>query len=652
MSNAIQRILAKRNILIIVVWLLLLGFIFSFSRKDTSQEMITTTEKQKFFIDTLSLWTSTTGAAMMMKTGKIAWSSEVVVTAQVPWRVQKLYRMLGDMVTPETLLLQLDDTNGSYSYATQRAGLSVNSAKNSYQQQIENLEKQIQDATIAYERAKLQSTTAADDALKQLEKAKYDLTNVSQQSGSSSSLQIAKLEKDLEKAQFDYETKLKADEQSLVNFVATAKNIHNDIALLIQDVLFETDKILWISDTNRYLNDAYENALSATNTSYLTSAKDLYDRLDEQRKRLESYDAATITIENIQTKLFEYQSFLDPTNALLKAMEQVLTNTSAGWSISQLQLDWLKAQFDGYQSKAQWTVASITAQLNAIQSFLSTYKQQQQSLAKSVDLLNDQIQLTKKSLQDAAFNTQIGSDRTQIGVTNSTQNAALSVESAQSALDFVLNTKNLSLQSIENARKQAEVSYAEANAQLAKFSVKAPIAGKISDVFVDLWQEVSPWTQLYKIVSDQQEIEINVLPSEYDLLILWQEVMIQGDDGTQVMGTLVSKSDAGDRNGNFKALIQVSENRLKVWTYADIYIPVWWKTTGVPINAVRIVDNGVGEIFLRDGSEVIKKTVALWQLLGSQIEIKTQLPTNMKLILTNIERYDPNLQQIVEKNKN
>jgi hypothetical protein len=50
--------------------------------------------------------------------------------------------------------------------------------------------------------------------------------------------------------------------------------------------------------------------------------------------------------------------------------------------------------------------------------------------------------------------------------------------------------------------------------------------------------------------------------------------MVEGDDGIQVMGILVSKSDAGDRNGNFKALIQLSENRLKVGTYADITISV------------------------------------------------------------------------------
>jgi hypothetical protein len=44
---------------------------------------------------------------------------------------------------------------------------------------LESLEKQLEDAQINYERAKLQSDTTAQDALKQLEKATYDLENVS-----------------------------------------------------------------------------------------------------------------------------------------------------------------------------------------------------------------------------------------------------------------------------------------------------------------------------------------------------------------------------------------------------------------------------------------------------------------------------------------
>jgi DNA-dependent RNA polymerase auxiliary subunit epsilon len=44
------------------------------------------------------------------------------------------------------------------------------------------LEKQLQDAQLAYDKAALQSSTVQDDARQQLEKAKYDLENLSDKS--------------------------------------------------------------------------------------------------------------------------------------------------------------------------------------------------------------------------------------------------------------------------------------------------------------------------------------------------------------------------------------------------------------------------------------------------------------------------------------
>jgi len=107
-------------------------------------------------------------------------------------------------------------------------------------------------------------------------------------------------------------------------------------------------------------------------------------------------------------------------------------------------------------------------------------------------LLEQQIDITKKSLQDAQFNTQIGLDRTQIGTDTAESNARITLQSAQSALDYVVNTKDTTLQTLENTRRQAEVAYQESLANIGKFSVDAPIEGQITDVFVDVGQDVTP----------------------------------------------------------------------------------------------------------------------------------------------------------------
>ena len=100
----------------------------------------------------------------------------------------------------------MSDIAGSYAFGAERAALSVQAAQNSFEVNQQNLLKQLQDAQIAYEKTLL-STSNSNTA------------NVD----SSANLQLKQLEQNLTKARLDYNIKLKADEQSLENFVMTAK---------------------------------------------------------------------------------------------------------------------------------------------------------------------------------------------------------------------------------------------------------------------------------------------------------------------------------------------------------------------------------------------------------------------------------------------
>jgi hypothetical protein len=67
----------------------------------------------------------------------------------------------------------------------------------------------------------------------------------------------------------------------------------------------------------------------------------------------------------------------------------------------------MTAQYNGLATRSSAITSSITAQVNGINGFVSVYSQNQQSLAKQIDLLKNQIALTEKSLADAQFNTQL-----------------------------------------------------------------------------------------------------------------------------------------------------------------------------------------------------------------------------------------------------
>lgn len=632
-----------------IVWILLGGRKYSQSKK--LQEVWSNAEqssgsiKTSFLIETLSLW-SGSSQTILTKNGKIQGKSEIIVTALVAGRVEKITKKIGDVVSPNELVVGLKDTNGSISYGLQKTQVSVDSARNSYQQQEENLKKQLNDARIAYERSQLAAETAKKDFEKQWEKSQYDLTNTNPSDVSSTTkIQLDKLQKDLEKAQFDYETKIKADEQQSDNFVISAKNIHSDTILLLRDIFDASDSILWISPKYQLLNDPYESNLWALDTQTFRNAVTAATRVQDLLTSFQATSSESFTIENLWTNLIAYKNATQQVYVLVTAMKDMFAKTVVWNNLTEIQLTARRGQFDGYQAKAQGSISSITAQVNAIASFLSSYKLWQESIAKSIDSFKSQIALTEKQLSDAQFNTQLGADRTAIAGESSSKNADLNIASAKTTVDYLTNTRDSTLDSIYNQLLAAQVAYNEIANNADKFQSKSPLQGVIADVLVDPGQDVSPGTPLYKVVSDSQEIEITVTTQELELVAIGSSVRVKGDQG-EVSAHVVSRSAVADKNANFKIIIWLDSDILKVGTFADVMIATSQGGMGVPVNAVRIVDNGVGEIFLWNGNDVEKKTVQLGQLLGTQIEVKTSLPSWSLLILTNMERYDPKVHEV------
>ena len=158
------------------------------------------------------------------KQGIVASAEQVTVSSQVAWRITSISGKIGRKVSPWQTIVSLQDTNGSISFATRKAWVWLESTRDAIQTQKLALEKALYDTTIINEKNKVWSEVAKLDALKQQEKIVRDLENNDlSDTGSSLSLQLKKLQTDLDKAQWDYETKLIADDQTIENFINSVK---------------------------------------------------------------------------------------------------------------------------------------------------------------------------------------------------------------------------------------------------------------------------------------------------------------------------------------------------------------------------------------------------------------------------------------------
>lgn len=584
----------KKIISFSLVWVMMISLLSGCGSDDTSS----TIAKQPFQIQTLNLYTAD-NMWYITKSAQIQWSSEINVSSTVAWRIKNIVRHVWDTVSLNNLLVQLQDTSSTF-------------------------DKAIKDAQIAYERAQLSEKFTNADVDQQLKKIQYDLNNVDPSIvWSNTQLQLDKLEKDLEKAEFDYQSKLKSDTQTNENLITSAKNIQSDLDIILTDTSTETDKLLWITDL--YINWDYKDLriyLGAKDLGLKDKVTTSFYTISSLQKQLSSMNSADITDQNVTTYLKTYQSIVTSLNDHFVLMKKLFIESIED-ARYKAQMTLSQNTFTALQTKNSSINASITSQLNSIRSYFSSYEDQQQSLQKQIESLRTQIDLAKKSLTDAQFNANVWADRSELWFDNQIQNANLSTQSAY-----------LQLQ--------------QANLNKSKFSITSPIQWTIADVMVDVWQEIAPWASLLKIVSNQQQIETKVTIDELKSISLWQKVMIQSETG-EWEWMVAQISQTADKSWSFKVIIVLQSSTIPTGMFVTVKIPVQKGTLLLPLNALSIVDTNAAVAYFWDWNQIVSKTLTIHSIFGDQVEIVDKIPTHYELITTDVTNYDERTMQIVKK---
>ncbi len=555
--------------------------------------------KLPYEIQTQSIYT-TDNIAMITKTAKVQWSSDIIIASQIAWRVQSITSNIWDQVKPGNLLIQLQDTN--------------------------NLSNSVQSAELAFQRAQITEQTVLDDIEKQKQKLQYDLDNINGNlTGSSTQIQLQKLETDLAKAEFDYQAKLKSDTQTNENLITSAKNIQSDLEIILTDAINETDKLLWL--TNKYVDDlSYKDMrifLWAKNLSILSEASNSFWEIYKLEQELWKLKSSGITADNVNDYLKNYQSIIVNMNDHFVIMKQLFIDSIED-ARYKTQITTSQSVFASLQAKSSSLNASITNQLNSIRSYFVSYQDQQDSLAKQIESLRAQIQLTKKTLQDASFNTMLWAERSQISFDSQIKNNTIGVQSAYLQLQQARFTQS-------------------------KFSVISPINAIVADILVDKWQDVSPGTPLLRIVSEQQQIEISLTVDEMRNISIGQSVMVDSLLW-EAKWTIITMSSVADKSWSFKALILLDRSTIPTWLSVDVKIPVQKWSLTLPINALTIVDTNKAVAYFRDtnNNKVVPKTLTINSLFWDQIEIMDKLSTDYELIISDLDNYDERTMEITK----
>ena len=533
-----------------------------------------------------------------------------------------------------------------------RASNAIQWAKISYQSTLTNLEKQQQDAQLTLEDAQFRLQKIQADALAQEAKIALDLANSKvNNTWSSANLQLQQLKLQIEKSTLDIESKKASDRQTIENFINTYQVLVRDLNVLYENVIDETDKILWSRIQTKTLNDAFEVYLWVKDTTTRIRAENQMLQVIQYQDTYKELINQTVNVQDLSTHLKSLLNGLKKLNALLDAVNLLLLNSISSVTFPQSQLDGMVAGINALQAQVQWQMSSITNQQNAIQSFLASYQDQQNSLQKSLETLQQQYQANTKNLTDAEILNELASNRQKISLEQGLKGAELALKQAQNLNAITQKQKANNLASISNSISSAQIWYQDAANQLSKLRIASPIDGVVGDILVDLGQDVWIGTPLIRVYNNiKPQVEITLSKDEIRMIKVGSPASVIL--GSQVLSGIVSSvGTVSDSNFMTKAIIDIPQTVTNLWDVVDIVIPVESDILLLPLKNITLLNSQLGQLNLWNGSWVDVYEINLGKVYGELVSVQNPLKDTLQVVTSSLDTYNPEIHKFVIKSQ-
>lgn len=203
--------------------------------------------------------------------------------------------------------------------------------------------------------------------------------------------------------------------------------------------------------------------------------------------------------------------------------------------------------------------------LNAAQTFLATYEKERLS--------------REKTVQTAEENSR-----------DSLQLAKNAYETAQKSRDVTLKQLNQNIAA-------AAVRLRNAQGNVNRLTITAPVSGVVGKVQVDEGEEVTTGRAIIDIASDDAECDITVDSVTLAQLEIGTDVRVNYR-GESLPGKIASISPIADRGLNFSVKIGVNAPVSVYGDFATIDIPMTSVFPTLPLTAVNILAPGQGQVYI------------------------------------------------------
>lgn len=575
--------------------------LFLLSCSENQEEEVISVEKKDFYIETKNL-SDFEDELYLEKTWRVSSSQDINLNSQANGRVLSVYVKEWDYVYKGQNLAVLEDNVSNFWLNLKRAKNSLEKAELNYETTKNQLDKQISDLKI------------------NLEDLKLDELN------SKSSLELEKIDNSIKKIAIDYDNLKISNLQTIEWFKASTSKDLISFNTYVDDVIDFSDKLYGITDKYDDLSNKYYSYLWAKDNIQKKVTEDLIrDLIYYKNYTLKGldYNSSDNTIFDSNNKIIsEWYSIISD---LLTNLELSLDNSLASVnSFSETTISSYKTAIGWLWSTYNLNKGWFVSLDNSINSFLDTYKNNEESLLKQIELLESDKQIYVKWLD-------------------------VKLEIDNSTLDEAISNKELSLKQLNTVIVDANIALAEAQKNYDKLYIKSPISWIVWEKFISVWQELNIWTKAFSISNNSDnEIIISLSKNELDLVKVWSQVIIELEN-KKVDWYIYSISKVADSNLKYITRIGFNDDLDFIWDVVNIKIPFNSYNIVLPLNLVKVIWNNIWELNVFNSWSIEELEINLGNIYSDKVEILSDLSSIKSIIVTDISNYDENKFKLILK---
>ncbi len=574
-------------------------------------------------------------------TGRLVGSSVVAISSQWIGRVRELKVSEWAVVKTWDVLANLSDTTANYPLRLEQAKNTLKNIDVTIQSTKLSLEKNIQDTKFAKEKAQSTYENIQADANERLEKAQNDVKrNDTSSALSDAAMILSQLETSLEKSELDLKNLQTNNTQTLRNLDPSFGVFANDAKKLFSKVLYEGDKTFGFTSVYKNENIDMRRYFWGKDDTIRANLEDSYRMLASSVSTLDSEIVGETNESNVLVKSKAISSRYEALRTYLLVVQKYLENSIISPYLTQTSLDLYVAQYNGYKTELSTLDGALVTFTNTTRSFLESYKNNESSAQLWVEILKKQIAVQKNSLTWNDFDTNISLDRTKIATDNDRIQARITLENATKNYTHAIEEYAITMKKLQLSRSDALLALEQAEKEVKKLTITAPISGTISKVSGSVWQDVSLGTPLFELVNEHPEVLVNFPALYIPLLSIGDTESIQYN-GKNYTGTIVGMSQVASDSLLYTIRIALESTNEYLWEVATIKFLLEGEYPLLPTNVVKVISEQEGEIAVFKNGNIEKQYVKLWRILGDHVEILSPLDENGEIIMNDISNFDP-----------